>query len=266
MINLCGEKVYHKTFGQGAVIDQDGDVLTISFNQGNKKFLYPDAFVEHLTVIDTNTDLAIKKIIAEIKAARIAYEQEKLKDKKIVTTTRKVSRVKTDHEKYSPCGKQYFFVFQNKSFEFEQRGRYLWAPKTNQNGHNVSHLRLMDEVKKGDVIFHSYNKNIAAISIATSNCYSAKQPDELKRERLWEDDGWRVDVEYIMIKSPIITSDYLDTIIELQPSKYAPFNIRGGNMGYLYSSNYDLSKFLYEKSLAKNTYLSEIAEEIGLKI
>lgn len=99
----------------------------------------------------------------------------------------------------------------------------------------------MEKVRKRDVIIHSVNKEIKAISIATSNCCSANQPHELKREQMWKDDGYMVDFQYIDIQYPIVTSvpsDYMDSILELQPAKYAPFNNIGrGNTGYLFASN-----------------------------
>lgn len=155
--------------------------------------------------------------------------------------------------------KQYFFVFQNKSFDAERRGGYLWAPKSNQNGRKFSHWTMMEEVCKGDIIIHSVNKNIKAISIATSDCYSKDQPDELKSEKMWEDDGYMVDCQYIDIQYPIITSDYMNSILELQPEKYAPFNNIGrGNTGYLFASNSELTQFFIDKLLIQNGYLREI--------
>ncbi len=59
----------------------------------------------------------------------------------------------------------YFFVFQNKSYLKEKAGGYLWAPKRNKKG-RVSHWERMTEVKKGDLIIHSYLKKIVAVSIA----------------------------------------------------------------------------------------------------
>lgn len=119
----------------------------------------------------------------------------------------------------------------------------------------------MEEVRKGDVIIHSVNKEIKAISIATSNCYSANQPDELKREEMWEDDGYMVDCQYIDIRYPIITSDYMDSILELQPSKYAPFNNIGrGNTGYLFASNSELTQFFIDKLLVRNTFLKDVMQ------
>lgn len=119
----------------------------------------------------------------------------------------------------------------------------------------------MEEVRKGDVIIHSVNKEIKAISIATSNCYSANQPDELKREEMWEDDGYMVDCQYIDIRYQIITSDYMDSILELQPSKYAPFNNIGrGNTGYLFASNSELTQFFIDKLLVRNTFLKDVMQ------
>lgn len=160
------------------------------------------------------------------------------------------------------ASKRYFFVFQNKTYEAEQRGGYLWAPKSNSSGKRVFHWELMKEVQPGDVIFHSVHKKIVAISIATSNGYSAKQPEALKREDLWEDDGWRVDSKYILIKNPIVTSDYKDQLLNLQPKKYAPFNQLGrGNTGYLFESNLQMAQFLFSLLCKANPYLENWARE-----
>lgn len=79
----------------------------------------------------------------------------------------------------------YFFVFQNKSYEKERNGQYLWAPKRTSSGRKVSSWELMQQVKKGDLIIHSFNKKIIAFSIAKGDVYSAHQPRELQEEQLW---------------------------------------------------------------------------------
>ena len=277
-LNFIGIKVKHKAFGEGKVIDYSSNYLVISFAQGDKKFIYPDAFKTFITAVDPEVDALIKKEIADAEDAKVtATKAEKQREStaeaaSIEVAKRTVTVYKTRSAKSAcaiekgPRGRQYFFVFQNKSFDAEQRGGYLWAPKSNLDGRRVSHWKLMEEVREGDVIFHSVNKNIAAISIATSNCYSAMQPPELQQEQMWEDDGWRVDSKYITIQNSIITSDYMDTIMELQPTQYAPFNVLGrGNTGYLFASNHALSQFLFDRMRIRNTYLNEIAEEIGLE-
>lgn len=157
----------------------------------------------------------------------------------------------------------YYFVFQNKSFEHEHKGGYLWAPKSTENGKRVSHWESMKGVKKGDLILHSVNKKLVAVSIAKGDCIDAQQPDEIKRERLWQDDGYMVYTEYFDLKDTIITSTHKDKILELQPKVNAPFNRLGrGNTGYLFNSNKELSKYLIEEILkvqrdANTTYIIE---------
>ncbi|MZQ97672.1 MAG: hypothetical protein GT601_08340 [Acidaminobacter sp.] len=256
-MNLIGQKVSHKAFGVGTVTDQSGNHLTVDFKVGEKKFPYPNAFENFLNAIDPSLDDEIKKVIEDNKQAEI--EEAELKDLEKIKEASTFETVDINQYINSERGaRNYFFVFQNKTYDAEKRGGYLWAPKSLKDGRNVAHWNRMTEVRKGDVIFHSVRKEITAISIATSDCYSANQPEELKREKLWDDDGWKVDCCYIVIKSPIVTSDYKDAILELQPILNAPFNVLGrGNTGYLFSSNVALSKFLFDKMKIVNGYLAE---------
>lgn len=47
-MQLVGQAVAHKVFGQGVITDCSGNIVTVSFLQGDKKFLYPDAFADFL--------------------------------------------------------------------------------------------------------------------------------------------------------------------------------------------------------------------------
>lgn len=148
----------------------------------------------------------------------------------------------------------YFFVFQNKTFEEEKNGGYLWAPKG-----ICSHWRNMKNIKKGDIVFHSYHKEIMAISITITDCYEAIKPTELQAEKLWDSDGWKADCQYYIIPNPIVTSDYIDTILRLQPNKYAPFNRIGrGNTGYLFNLNKETAIFLLKKIFLHNKTMEGI--------
>lgn len=138
---------------------------------------------------------------------------------------------------------RYFFVFQNKTFHKEQAGGYLWAPDG-----KCSHWQLMREVSRGDIIFHSYRRNIVAISKAKSDCYPAIQPQELLSERLWDEKGLRVDCEYFLLPSVLDTKIIMEQLLELQPAKYAPFNICGrGNTGYLFDCSTKMATFIFER-------------------
>ena len=160
----------------------------------------------------------------------------------------------------------YFFVFQNKTYIAEKNGGFLWAPKKDSRGYHKSHWSIMEDLNIGDVIFHSVKGKIVAISIATTNCFDAIQPQDLQREEAWSDEGWRVNCEYHLIENPIITSKYKDELLLLQPEKYAPFNCIGrGNTGYLFKTNIEFSKFLFDKLIAINPQLSPIKHRIFAK-
>lgn len=137
----------------------------------------------------------------------------------------------------------YFFVFQKETFLEESEGGFLWSPQFDYNGRQKSHWSMMKNVKKGDVIIHSVNKEIVAISVAKGDCYSSQRPEGKFNE--WEKEGWRIDVEYTIFSEKIITSDHRDKLLVLQPTKYAPFDYRGrGNLGYLFAANKEMFEYI----------------------
>ena len=145
--------------------------------------------------------------------------------------------------------RRYFFVFQNKSYNEEYKGGYLWAPQHGDNGRRVSHWEQMKEVRKGDLIIHSYLKRIVAVSIAKSDVYEANRPIELPDQ--WNNKGWKVDTEYFTITNPIVTSEHMDKLMELQPDINAPFNRIGrGNTGYLFAANKKMAEYIINESVS----------------
>lgn len=65
-MNLIGQVVIHRAFGEGKIIDHDDTYLTISFEQGDKKFQYPDAFRQFLGVKDNTIHSAINQELLAI--------------------------------------------------------------------------------------------------------------------------------------------------------------------------------------------------------
>jgi uncharacterized membrane protein YkoI len=159
----------------------------------------------------------------------------------------------------------YFFVFQNKSYNEESTGRYLWAPKRGEKGQRISHWDMMKQVKKGDIIIHSYNKIIKAISIAKEDCYSSNRPVELSEQ--WNNDGWRVDAEYYFLNNSIVTSDHMVKLLELQPGFNAPFNKMGrGNTGYLFAATKEMFEYIIKETAKIQTTNEEKGEVLSLII
>ena len=76
-MQLVGQAVKHNAFGQGVITDFSNKIVTICFSQGDKKFIYPDAFIHFLTLKDTS-------IQGEITASWNRRLQEKTAQKQIL--------------------------------------------------------------------------------------------------------------------------------------------------------------------------------------
>lgn len=76
-MKLVNKKVTHGTFGEGKVIDCDDSYIKIKFPEGDKKFIFPDAFKEYITFIDENANDLVNKE-NEKKDAIIREEERQL--------------------------------------------------------------------------------------------------------------------------------------------------------------------------------------------
>lgn len=255
-MNLVDQHVRHDTFGDGVIVRQDGSHIVVRFAIGNKTFVYPDVFEKFLTACTPSTATAVMIALQKKKAQThivlpTSFQPPQFEDPKL-------SKRKTI---------QYHFVFQNKTYTAERDAGILWAPKSLHNGHRVSHWDRVADVHKGDVIIHSVKKEIVAFSIAETNGDHMIQPDRIKLEKLWSDDGWGVHCRYVVVQNPVVTSDYMVQLLDLQPDRYAPFNCKGrGNTGYLFAANLEMAQLFFSKSLKRNAYLKQEADALGLAI
>ena len=55
-MNVLNITVKHEVFGIGRITEQEEDIITITFPKpyGKRKFLYPNAFLQHLTLCDAS--------------------------------------------------------------------------------------------------------------------------------------------------------------------------------------------------------------------
>ncbi|WP_255288934.1 hypothetical protein [Bacillus cereus] len=84
----------------------------------------------------------------------------------------------------------YFLVFQNKSYVEERNGGYLWAPQKNKIDQTFHHWTEVKNVKKGDIIFNSYQGQLVSVLIAKEDYKEHERPTGLDQLELWEKDGW----------------------------------------------------------------------------
>ena len=74
-MQLIGQAIRHKTFGKGIVTGLDEHVLTVCFSGGDKKFIYPDAFGQYLTLRNSAMQEKIRSLLAEQTAQEKAHWQ-----------------------------------------------------------------------------------------------------------------------------------------------------------------------------------------------
>jgi hypothetical protein len=74
-MGLLNMKVSHKTFGDGIIIDKDSSYITVKFSEGEKKFIYHNAFDGYLSTKDKDFN---NKIREEIEAIKKLEEEKKL--------------------------------------------------------------------------------------------------------------------------------------------------------------------------------------------
>ena len=141
-----------------------------------------------------------------------------------------------------------FWVYQNKTFADEARGRFLWSPQYTIAGRPHPGYECMREVREGDIVFHCVESAIVAISRAICDCYSAGIPSSAFKE--WNREGWRVDSEYLILRTPwIITSGQKQDMYKIQPAN-GPFLSTGrGKQQYLCNVNSPLFEYVVDKVL-----------------
>lgn len=264
-MNLVGKMVKHKMMGNGTVVEQKDEMLTVAFLKKTSKFTYNEAtFTKFLTLEDPAAQEILMKEFEAHKLAEEKKKQEEEREKQLIEKEKKIATISEEktHSKVIAkkafvkqeriSGKRMtFYVFQGSTFDRESRGGYIWAPISNKDGKTMHHWDRLLDVQPGDIIFHGYNAHVQAISVARDKCYECNQPEELRTEHLWDQEGRRVDCDYIVLKQPIRTADYIEDIKRLCNVKYAPFDRNGsGNMGYLYELNLELAK-IFLRDMAK---------------
>ena len=62
-MQLIGQPIKHVTFGKGVVTDWNGNVITVCFSTGEKKFIYPDAFSNFLILKNADAQKKVQHLL-----------------------------------------------------------------------------------------------------------------------------------------------------------------------------------------------------------
>ena len=130
---------------------------------------------------------------------------------------------------------RYWWVNQSQTYRHEVPGGYLWSPKRKSNGQANPFYEFMREVSPGDAIFSFCDAAINAIGIAQSNAYEAPKPLEFGNVgAYWELIGWRVDVQFTELESPVRPIDHMSRLQPYLPTRYAPLRANGWGQQNIY--------------------------------
>lgn len=79
-MNLINEEVTHVVFGEGSIVEHDGSIITVDFNEDIRKFVYPDAFGKFITLNDRDTAKSLKKIFMKKELEEAALEKKRAEE------------------------------------------------------------------------------------------------------------------------------------------------------------------------------------------
>ena len=103
-MQLVGEPIRHDLFGEGVVTDLKKHSITVKFPEEEKKFLYPDAFADHLLLDDQEKQQEIQGLLQKREDA------EEAKWKAVVAKEKRKQQLRRRTEKISGCSQAAFAV------------------------------------------------------------------------------------------------------------------------------------------------------------
>ncbi|AVC42745.1 HNH endonuclease [Achromobacter xylosoxidans] len=150
----------------------------------------------------------------------------------------------------SAASARYWWVSHNQMHQNELDGGYIWCPQTTTDGGKRETWTNVSRVRKGDMIFSYAKTKIQAIGVATANAEEASAPEGYHS---WNDSGWRVNVKWEKLESPISPKEHWATIGALFPAIHSPLRADGsGNLTYLAALSVPLGLRLLELAGTEN--------------
>jgi predicted HNH restriction endonuclease len=152
---------------------------------------------------------------------------------------------------------KYWWVNQNRTFELELKGGYLWSPQKSKNGSALFHWTNMTKVAPGDIVFSYAGQKIKAVSIAKSKSYDSIRPKEFRSEP-WDNVGWKVDTKYTLLSNPISKELVKEKFLDQLTGAEKPFDKKGDvKQAYLFALDDEVGA-----SLLKMTGLDSSMDEL----
>lgn len=276
-MNIIGEKVHHSTFGDGIITEKHSDQIRVLFKKGEKVLVYPFVFEKLMHALDgaVNNFIQIDVVafqaerqVAVAEKGRIAFERKQADDElsskssktakkgaKKATTSRSATSKKLARD---PNKRSTFFVFQEKKFDREYKGGYVWSPISSGSAKSKGANPILD-VREGDVIFHGHEAQIWALSVASGKASTTLHPADLFPEEKQDSKGNKVKCEYYLLQNPVKTEKFRENILQDSNELYAPFDKNGdGNTAYFYDLHRDLALVFLQGLIEDNSDVKDL--------
>lgn len=132
----------------------------------------------------------------------------------------------------SDASPNYWWVSHNQMHRRELSGGYIWCPQTKKGGGARETWTNVSRVRRGDIVFSYAKTKLQAIGVALGDAQEASAPSEAYHS--WNDAGWRVEIQWEALGSPLAPKEHWDEIGDLFPAVHSPLREDGGgNMTYL---------------------------------
>lgn len=127
----------------------------------------------------------------------------------------------------------FWWVNHKQTREHEVRGGYIWSPYRNANGAYNQTYENMRHVRVGDIVFSYADGHIGAVGRVTAEASSSPKPAVFGTVgHYWADEGWLVEVDFVVTPNPLRPRDHIQAIGPLLPVKHSPIQQSGhGNQG-----------------------------------
>lgn len=159
-----------------------------------------------------------------------------------------------------------FWITQNKTFEQEAEGGFLWAPLLDRSGKQRRMHVILGEMKPGDLILSYVRRHIVAIGFVLADPVHAPKPADFDPHGRWQRDGWLVRVRFTQVERPLDVVALAPRLLPLLPEHNAPLNRDGtGAQGYAYYLP-PKAEALVLDALGLNTVDQAVADHLDLAI
>ncbi len=104
-MKIINKKVKHIVFGDGKVVNQSEERITVQFSEqyGTKQFVYPNVFGKYLKLYDANLETAVAQ---ELFSKLVQIKGEKEKNQRIYQENKENEKLKLEIEKKNATKKK----------------------------------------------------------------------------------------------------------------------------------------------------------------